>query len=65
MEKRFPHGSPSTDPSTTMSNQELVAKFAGNAEGVIPKAQIEAATEQVMTLETVKDLRELVASLVP
>jgi hypothetical protein len=65
MEKRFPHGSPSTDPSTTMSNQELVAKFAGNAEGVIPKTQIEAATEQVMTLETVKDLRELVASLVP
>jgi 2-methylcitrate dehydratase PrpD len=64
-EKRYPHGSPSPDPSTTMSNEELVAKFVGNADGVIPKSKIDAAIEQLLSLEKVKDLRDVVKLLVP
>jgi hypothetical protein len=64
-EKRYPHGSPSPDPSTTMSNEELVAKFVGNADGVIPKSKIDAAVEQLLSLEKVKDLRDVVKLLVP
>jgi len=65
LEKRFPHGSPSTDPGTTMSNEELAAKFAGNAEGVIPPARADAAIDRLMSLEKVGDVRDIVALLTP
>ncbi len=40
-----------------MTDEELVAKFASNAHGVIPKASVEALVESVMRLEAVADIR--------
>ncbi len=54
-EKRFPKGSPSPDPTTTMSNEELVAKFARNAEGVIAPRNIDLVVKQLLGLEQVED----------
>lgn len=54
-EKRFPKGSPSPDPSTTMTDGELAAKFRDNAEGRIAPGQAEALVEAVFALETVRD----------
>ena len=62
-EKRYPHGSPSPDPSTTMSNDELVAKFARNCEGVLEPSAIDAAARQLMALEQVDDVRSVIRLL--
>jgi len=54
-EKRYPKGSPSPDPSTRMTNEELVAKFARNAEGVLTPRQVDQAVTQLLSLEKVED----------
>ncbi|MBB3181136.1 MmgE/PrpD family protein [Variovorax sp. Sphag1AA] len=56
MEKRYPKGSPSPDPSTYMTNDELAAKFRLNAEGVLAAANIDAIVDAVMGLEDVNDV---------
>jgi 2-methylcitrate dehydratase PrpD len=58
-EKRYPKGSPSPDPASYMTDAELVAKFASNADGVISQASIDALVESVMRLETVADIRAM------
>lgn len=63
-EKRYPHGSPSPDPSTTMSNQELIAKFVRNAEGVVAARNIDTAAMQLMALESVSDVGSVIRLLV-
>jgi 2-methylcitrate dehydratase PrpD len=63
-EKRYPHGSPSPDPSTTMSNEELAAKFAGNAGGVVAPRNIDAAIKQILALEEVADIGSVIRLLV-
>ena len=55
-EKRYPRGSPSPDPSTTLTTDELVAKFCHNAEGVIPRRNIDSIVNAVLDLETVADV---------
>jgi len=55
-ERRFPKGSPSPDPESTMTTDELVAKFCHNAEGVIPRRSIDAIVNAVLHLETVDDI---------
>jgi 2-methylcitrate dehydratase PrpD len=58
-ERRYPKGSPSPEPGSAMSNDELEAKFRHNADGVIPAANIDALVEQVWNLEQVRDLATL------
>jgi 2-methylcitrate dehydratase PrpD len=58
-ERRYPKGSPSPDPSTRLSNEELVAKFARNAEGVLEPRAIDAVVSQVWSLENAKDVSQL------
>ena len=62
-ERSFPKGSPSPDPTTTMTTDELVAKFATNASGVIPEAQIVAVVEAILHLETSADVGVVIRQL--
>lgn len=55
-ERRYPKGSKSPDPETTMTNDELVAKFRTNAEGVIPESNMDRIVEAVLNLETIDDI---------
>ncbi|MBB1634913.1 MmgE/PrpD family protein [Cupriavidus sp. UME77] len=58
-ERRYPKGSPSPDPATTMSNEELAAKFARNAEGVISERNVDQFINGLWKLESMVDVREL------
>jgi 2-methylcitrate dehydratase PrpD len=62
-ERDFPHGSPSSDPATYMTNEELVAKFYANADGVIPEAQAQTVVSAVFALEEVDDIRTVLREL--
>jgi 2-methylcitrate dehydratase PrpD len=55
-EKRYPKGSPSPDPASTMSTDELVSKFVHNAEGAIPGRDVDAIVSAVLHLEAVDDI---------
>ena len=54
-EKRYPKGSPSPDPDTYMTDEELIAKFSHNCDGVLDPDAVDRLVEQVMALETVQD----------
>lgn len=58
-EKRFPKGSPSPEPDTFMTNEELIAKFRHNAEGVVSTANIDSLVEAVMNLEEIANFRHI------
>ena len=64
-ERRYPHGSPSPDPSTTMSNDELVAKFVRNAEGVLAPRATDEAVMHLLNLEKVPDVASVIRLLTP
>ena len=64
-ERRYPRGSPSPDPSTRLTNQELVDKFAGNAQGVLDARAVDAAVRLVWDLDDAKDLAELLRQVTP
>jgi 2-methylcitrate dehydratase PrpD len=64
-EGRYPKGTPSPDPSTTMTTEELVAKFRTNAEGVLSAASIDGVLEAVLDLEHLDDIRQLTGLLRP
>lgn len=64
-ERTFPKGSPSPDPSTRMTDEEVVAKFLVNAEGVLPEDRAREVAETVMRLETVENVADVVRALVP
>ncbi|MFB7558703.1 MmgE/PrpD family protein [Streptomyces brevispora] len=58
-ERSFPKGSPSPDPDTTMTTDELAAKFRANADGVLTDADTEALIEGVLGLDKAEDVRPL------
>jgi 2-methylcitrate dehydratase PrpD len=58
-ESRYPKGSPSPDPASTMSDAELQAKFRHNAEGVLPPAQVDRLVDTVMALDELADTQTL------
>jgi 2-methylcitrate dehydratase PrpD len=60
-ETLFPKGSPSSDPATRMTNDELSAKFAGNAQGVIDARAVEQVLDRLWHLERA----ESIAALIP
>ena len=55
-EKRYAKGSPSPDPSSYMTDEEVAQKFRHNCEGVLPQANVDRIIHEVMTLEGVKDI---------
>ena len=62
-ERRFPKGSPSPDPSTLLTTDELVAKFRVNADGVIPGAELDGLIGSLLDLENVDDVRGIMRVL--
>jgi 2-methylcitrate dehydratase PrpD len=64
-ERNYPKGSPSPDPSTFMTNDEVVAKFLHNAEGVITPHDAEWVADRVMHLEEVDDFSSVLDRLRP
>jgi len=63
-EKRFPKGTPSSDPESFMTTDELVLKFRSNADGIIPAASIDAVVDAVLNLENVADFGTIMRHLV-
>jgi 2-methylcitrate dehydratase PrpD len=63
-EKRFPKGTPSADPDTYMTTEELVGKFRTFVDGILPAATINAVLEQLLHLEQVDDFGAVMRQLV-
>jgi 2-methylcitrate dehydratase PrpD len=55
-ERDYPKGSPSPDPSSYMTTDELIEKFRRNAEDVISTDAIDSVIDSVVNLETVSDI---------
>ena len=62
-ERNYPKGSPSPDPTSYMTIEELVTKFRSYAEEVLPTGSVDAAVEAVLNLETVKDFSSVMSLL--
>ncbi|MEV6062910.1 MmgE/PrpD family protein [Nocardia asteroides] len=65
VEQLFPKGSPSPDPDSYMTDDELVAKFRHNIDGVIARDDADAVVEAVFDLEQVADVASICRRLVP
>jgi 2-methylcitrate dehydratase PrpD len=62
-ERSWPKGSPSPDPSTYMTTDELVAKFLHNATGIISAGDAEWVVDRVLHLEEVDNMTTLMRRL--
>jgi 2-methylcitrate dehydratase PrpD len=54
-ERLYPKGSPSPDPASLMTTEELVQKFRHNASGVISEGAIDGVVSEVLGLEEVSN----------
>jgi 2-methylcitrate dehydratase PrpD len=64
-ERSYPKGSRSPDPTTYVTNDQLVAKFRHNAAGAITSEDADAVIDAVLHLEDVDDLGALMDRLRP
>jgi 2-methylcitrate dehydratase PrpD len=64
-EREYPKGSPSPDPSSFTTNQELADKFLVNAAGVLEDSRAQEAVAMIMDLESVTDINDLTRLLAP
>ena len=62
-ERQFPKGSPSPDPSTFMTTDELVEKFMVNAAMVLARPDAEHAVEAILNLENSDDVSQVIRLL--
>ncbi|WP_336158826.1 MmgE/PrpD family protein [Amycolatopsis sp. VC5-11] len=62
-ERAYPKGSPSPDPASYMTDDELAAKFRHNVEGVV--VDPDAIVQAVFDLRNVQDVSELLNQLKP
>jgi hypothetical protein len=62
-EREYYKGSPSPDPTSFMTTNELVDKFLVNAAVVLPKAQAEEAAAAILELENADDVSRVVRLL--
>ncbi|MTB88964.1 MmgE/PrpD family protein [Aeromicrobium senzhongii] len=62
-ERTHPKGTPSADPSTYLTTDELVAKFRANASGVLPADRIDEVVDGVLHLEKIDDVQPLVRAM--
>lgn len=63
-EKMFPKGTPTSDPSTYMTTDELVGKFRSFVDGLLPAASIDRAVDTVLNLEKVEDFGTVIRQFV-
>jgi 2-methylcitrate dehydratase PrpD len=64
-ERRYPRGSKAPEPGVALEQGELVQKFLHNASDVIPPQNGRRIVDVVLRLETVPDVRELMALTSP
>lgn len=64
-ERGYPKGSPSPDPVTYMTDDELIAKFRHNIDGTVSDADADAVIEAVYDLENVDDIATILNRLQP
>lgn len=64
-ERDYPRGSPSPDPTTAMSDDELLAKFLVNAEGVIAADDAARTAQTLLTMDSSVRLRDVMRLLRP
>jgi hypothetical protein len=64
-ERQYAKGTPSADPTISMSTPELVEKFRTNADGVIASTAVEDLIAMILNLETVRNIGDLTALLRP
>jgi len=60
-EKNYPKGSPSPDPASFMTNEEMAQKFRNNAEGVLPPSNIDRLIDAVWHLERFENVASVIA----
>jgi 2-methylcitrate dehydratase PrpD len=58
-ERSHPKGSVTSDPSTYMTTDELVAKFRLNADGVLADSRSDSFINGVLNLEKIDDVQDL------
>ena len=63
-EKLFPKGTPSADPQSYMTTDELVHKFRTFVDGILPAATIDQVIDNVLHLEQVDDFGTIMRALV-
>lgn len=61
-ERRYPRGSKAPEEGIALSQEELVAKFRHNADGVIAVGQIDRLVDGILDLENCPDVGSLMAS---
>lgn len=64
-ERRFPKGSPSPEPDTYMTNDELIRKFLHNADGVLSREAAGQMVDTIMSLEKVANWGEVMRLACP
>ncbi|HXZ07479.1 MAG TPA: MmgE/PrpD family protein, partial [Paraburkholderia sp.] len=64
-ERRYPKGSPSPEPASFMTNDELAAKFRRNTEEVLSPARIDDVIDTVFHLESLGNVASLMRMLAP
>ena len=62
-EREFPKGTPSQDPATYMTDDELMAKFKDNARRLLPPDQVDEACRQLMDLDSAGDVSTVIELL--
>ncbi len=62
-EQRYPKGVRSPDPDSYMTDSEVAAKFARNAEGILSSERTRQLIEAIMSLEAENDIGAIMQSL--
>lgn len=62
-EAQYPRGSPTPDPTTRLTNDELSAKFVRNAEGVLAARTIDRVIDQLWGIEKVERMDAVMSLL--
>ncbi len=60
-ERRVPKGSPSPDPETRMTDDELAVKFRHNCQGTLPPAHIDTLIDALMNLDEVSNFASIMS----
>lgn len=63
-ERMFPKGTPSPDPESFMTTEELVRKFRTFVGGVVPAATVDQVIDSILNLEKVQDFAAVMRTLV-
>ncbi|MGV9711447.1 MmgE/PrpD family protein [Gordonia sp. NPDC003424] len=64
-ERSFPKGSPSPDPDTYLTDDELIAKFRDNVSGIVSDETAEDIVTRVFSLQDAESVGEILAATRP